>query len=318
LWRQCLGIMWNRLKNFLVKFFFRITKYLIFHHDYQAEHYRKGMEWFTSFLGYPRNRMRYESFREKGIDAEWAIPDNLNNDRVILYLHGGGYAMGSVKSHRPLVTRISLACASKVFSLNYRLAPEYPFPCAVEDAVSAYRHLRELGILAEQIIIAGDSAGGGLTVATLVSLRDSGIELPLAAVCLSPWMDLEGADPRIIQKAAEDPFIDLESIQIWGKRYAGDALRNPLASPKYADLSGLCPILVQVGTSEILYYDALTLREHCLRDGVPCVWEEYPGMIHVFQTFGGFLDEADLAIERIAHFIRSLAENNIPVMHHTP
>jgi phosphinothricin tripeptide acetyl hydrolase len=303
--------MWNRFKNFLVKLFFRVTKYLIFHHDYQAEHYRKGMEWFTSFLGYPKQRMNYEALNIGGMEAEWAIPDNLKNTRVILYLHGGGYAMGSIKSHRPLVTRIALASGSRVFSINYRLAPENMFPCAVEDAVKAYNFLRLSGVASKDIVIAGDSAGGGLTVATLVRLRDSGLEMPLAGICLSPWMDLEGSDPRMLEKADEDPFIDLESIQIWGKRYAGDERRNPLASPKYADLTGLCPILVQVGTAEILYYDALTLREHCERDGVPCRWEEYPDMIHVFQTFGGFLQEADLAIARMAEFIEQTVEQKI-------
>ncbi len=303
--------MWNRFKNFLVKLFFRLTKYLIFHHDYQAEHYRQGMEWFTSFLGYPKKRMKYEALKVGEMDAEWSIPDNLSNTWVILYLHGGGYAMGSIKSHRPLVTRIALASGSRVFSINYRLAPENMFPCAVEDAVKAYNFLRLSGVSSKDIIIAGDSAGGGLTVASLVRLRDSGLDLPLAGICLSPWMDLEGADPRMSDKAPEDPFIDLESIQIWGKRYAGDERRNPLASPKYADLTGLCPILVQVGTAEILYYDALTLREHCERDGVPCKWEEYPDMIHVFQTFGGFLQEADMAISRMAEFIKQTVEQNI-------
>lgn len=305
--------MLNRFKNKLVKFFFRVTKYLIFHHDYQAEHYRKGMEWFTSFLGYPKNRMEYLPFDIEGLPAEFAIPNTLTNTRVMLYLHGGGYAMGSIKSHRAMVTRIALAMGSKVLSIDYRLAPENTFPAAVEDAVKAYNYLRSEGYAAKEIIIAGDSAGGGLTVCTLLRLKEIGVDLPLAGVCLSPWMDLEGSDPRIKEKQAEDPFIDLESIQIWGKRYAPNDLYNPLASPKYGNLTGLCPLLIQVGTSEILYFDSLTLKANCERDGVPYVFEEYPEMIHVFQTFGGFLREADEAIQHISTFISRTAETTIPV-----
>ena len=219
--------------------------------------------------------------------------------------------MGSIKSHRPLVTRISLAAGSRVLSINYRLAPENKFPCALEDAVKAYSFLLKSGIKAKEIIIAGDSAGGGLTASTLMQIRNLAMEIPLAGVCLSPWMDLEGIDPRMLEKAEEDPFIDLESIQIWGKRYAAENLRNPLASPKYGNFSGLCPILIQVGTAEILYYDALTLKQLCERDGVKYCFEEYPEMIHVFQTFGGFLNEADEAIQHIAKFIAETAENPV-------
>jgi phosphinothricin tripeptide acetyl hydrolase len=305
--------MWNSFKNKLVKLFFRVTKYLIFHHDYQAEHYRKGMEWFTSFLGYPRKKMQYMPLEIDGMQAEWAIPDNLSNNRVILYLHGGGYAMGSIKSHRPLVTRLALASGSRALSINYRLAPENKFPCALEDALKAYSFLLQSGVKPKEIAIAGDSAGGGLTASTLMRIRDLGLEMPLAGICLSPWMDLEGSDERMLEKAEEDPFIDLESIQIWGKRYAPDDLRNPYASPKYGDFTGVCPILIQVGTAEILYYDALALKQNCERDGVQYRFEEYPEMIHVFQTFAGFLQEADYAIARIARFIAETAENPVRV-----
>jgi monoterpene epsilon-lactone hydrolase len=295
--------MKNRFKNKLVKFFFRVSKPVVYRHNLKAEYYRKGMNFLTSFLGYPKSKATFEPFSLGGMAAEWVTPKENNNDKVFLYLHGGGYGMGSIKSHRSLATRIAIQSGCKMLLIDYRMAPENKFPCAVEDAVKAYNFLRLSGYTANQIIIGGDSAGGGLTVATLVRLRDFGLEMPLAGVCMSPWMDLNGTDPRMEGKQKEDPFIDIKSIQIWGQNYAGHDLCNPLASPKYADLTGLCPLLIQVGTSESLYYDSVALRDHCKRDGVEYIYEEYPDMIHVFQTFGGFLEEADTAIFRVAEFI---------------
>jgi len=295
--------MYNRFKNKLVKFFFKVTKAAIYRHDLKAEQYRKGMEFFTSFLGYPKRKAVFEPFSLAGMDAEWITPKDKTNNRVFLYLHGGGYGMGSIKSHRALATRIAITSGSKMLLINYRMAPEHKFPGAVEDAVKAYNFLRLSGYAANQIIVGGDSAGGGLTVAALVRIKESKLEMPLAGICMSPWMDLEGSDPRMAEKQKDDPFIDIHSIQLWGQQYAGHDLKNPLASPKYADLKGLCPLLIQVGTAEVLYYDSITLCENCRRDGVHFTFEEYQDMIHVFQTFGGFLNESDLAISRIADFI---------------
>lgn len=295
--------MMEGIKNSLVKGFFRVGKPLLYRHDLKATHYRKGMDFFTSFLGYPKNKAVYETFSLAGMGAEWITPKQNLNSKAFLYLHGGGYQMGSIKSHRALATRIALASGCKMLMIDYRMAPEHKFPCAVEDAVKAYNFLRLSGYSADNIIIGGDSAGGGLTVATLVRLRDTGVDLPAAAVCMSPWMDLSGTDERLLKKEKDDPFLDIKSIQIWGNNYAKDDLKNPLASPKYADLNGLCPILVQAGTAELLYFDSVTLKEHCERDGVEVVYQEYPDMLHVFQTFGGFLKAADDAIAYIGEFI---------------
>lgn len=293
----------NRFKNRLVKFFFKITKSAIYRHDLKASQYRKGMDFFTSFLGYPKRKVTLEPFDLGGMAAEWITPKEGGNGLVFLYLHGGGYGMGSIRSHRALATRIALNSGCRMLLIDYRMAPEHKFPCAVEDAVKAYNFLRLSGYAANKIVIGGDSAGGGLTVCTLVRIKQAGLEMPLAGICMSPWMDLSGTDPRMEEKQKDDPFIDIKSIQIWGRQYAGDDLQNPLASPKYADLKDLCPLLVQVGTAEVLYYDAVTLSDHCRRDGVEFVFEEYRDMIHVFQTFGGFLNESDTAITRIGQFI---------------
>lgn len=260
------------------------------------------MNFFTSFLGYPKRKAIFEPFRIGNMDAEWITPKQYTNGKIFLYLHGGGYGMGSIKSHRGIATRIAVESGCKMLLIDYRMAPENKFPCAVEDAVKAYNFLRLSGYRADDIIIGGDSAGGGLTVATLLRIKEFGLDMPSAGVCMSPWIDLSGTNERMLEKQKEDPFIDIKSIQIWGQQYAGHDLCNPLASPKYADLRGLCPLIIQVGTSEILYYDSVLLREHCERDGVPHIYEEYPNMVHVFQTFGGFLEEADAAIKRIAEF----------------
>ncbi|MCS6982345.1 MAG: alpha/beta hydrolase, partial [Flavobacteriales bacterium] len=175
---------------------------------------------------------------------------------------------------------------------------------AVEDAATAYQYLLDMGIPPKRIAVAGDSAGGGLTVALLVKLRDEGRPMPAAGVCFSPWMELAPAWEKRKHKESCDPFIDLKSIEVWGRKYAGVHISHPLASPIHANLRGLPPLLVQVGTCEVLHYDALALRDHCVRDGVPCVLEEYPDQIHVFQVFGGFLRMADKALISAGMFIK--------------
>lgn len=307
----------NKFKNRLVKFFFKVTKSAIYRHDLKASQYRKGMNFFTWFLGYPKRKVHIEPFNLGGMAAEWIAPKAGDNGLVFIYLHGGGYGMGSIQSHRALCARLALNTGCKMLLIDYRLAPEHKFPCAVEDAVKAYNFLRLSGHPANRIVIGGDSAGGGLTICTLLRIKEFGLDMPLAAVCMSPWMDLEGNDPRMLDKQKEDPFIDIKSIQIWGQQYAGHDLHNPLASPKYASLQGLCPLLVQVGTAEVLYYDSITLREHCERDGVEFIFEEYKDMVHVFQTFGGFLNESDTAIARIGEFVKQRISQPVNTSSHS-
>ena len=240
-----------------------------------------------------------------GMPGEWIAGPGVSADRVVLYLHGGGYVIGSIATHRAMVARISQASGARVLVIEYRLAPEYPFPAAVEDATAAYRWLLAQGVDPARAVMAGDSAGGGLTVAALVSLRDSGDTLPAAAVCLSPWTDLEGTGESMATKAAVDPLIERDGIDMMAKLYlAGADPRAPLASPIYADLHGLPPMLIHVGTAEVLLDDAVRLGERARAAGVEVVLEPWEDMIHVWHCFAHVLPEAQRAIDRVGEFIR--------------
>jgi monoterpene epsilon-lactone hydrolase len=240
-----------------------------------------------------------------GVPAEWVTASGVAPERAVLYLHGGGYVVGSIRSHCELASRLSKAAAARVLLIGYRLAPEHPHPAAVEDATAAYRWLLSIGISAGRIVVAGDSAGGGLTVATLVALRDAGQPLPAAGVCISPWVDMEGIGDSMTSKAAVDPIIQVDGL----KRMAGMYLsgldpRTPLAAPLYADLSGLPPLLIQVGGSEMLLDDARRLAERARKAGVDVTLEVWDDMIHVWHVFATLLPEARQAIDGISAFIR--------------
>lgn len=297
----------GRFRNKIIKLFFKLTKLLIYRHDYTPDKYRKGMDFFTWFLRKPRG-VKYELEMVGHMDALWIRPNNIDNDSVILYLHGGGYGMGSIKSHKKMAGRIARACKTQCLIIEYRLAPEHPFPAAVEDAFYAYEWLRNKGFRPEKIVIGGDSAGGGLTLATLLKIKEKGLPQPLAAFCLSPWVDLSASSPEMDSYQDQDPFIDKESIKIWGHRYAGENVKHPLASPLYADLRGIAPVLVQVGTSEILLFENRALHKKAMELGLDFQYVEYPDMIHVFQVFGGFLPQADQAIEQIGNFVMERAK----------
>jgi monoterpene epsilon-lactone hydrolase len=240
-----------------------------------------------------------------GVRAEWIVVPGAAEDRVLLYLHGGGYVVCSVDTHRELMSRIARAAGTRALGVEYRLAPEHPFPAAVEDATAAYRWLISRGTNPAHIAIAGDSAGGGLTLATLVALRDAGEPLPAAAVCLSPWVDLEGIGDSMTTKAAEDPFVRKEMIQFMAQQYLGGRdPRTALAAPLYADLHGLPPVLIQVGTAEVLLDDATRIAERAKAAGVKVSLEVWDDMIHVWQLFAPILPEGQQAIDRSGAFIR--------------
>jgi acetyl esterase/lipase len=296
------------MRNWLIKFFFKATKKLIYRNDYAPHKYRKGMDFFTSFLRQPKN-VKYETEMVEHMDALWIRPDNIDNDSVILYLHGGGYGMGSIKSHKKLAARIARSARTQCLIIEYRLAPEHPFPAALEDSIIAYKWLLNRGFKPEKIAMGGDSAGGGLTVATLLKAKMDGLPQPLAAFCMSPWLDLAASSPEISDYQKNDPFIDGESVKIWGKRYAGENIRNPLASPLYANVDGLAPLLIQIGTSEILLFESRHFYQQALKADIEIQFEEYKDMVHVFQTFGGFLPQADKAIESIGRFILTQAQD---------
>lgn len=267
------------------------------------EERRKNLEKMASLVRLPRD-IRFESLKVGKIPAEWIITPVSVEDRIILYLHGGGYIIGSIKTHRELASRIARASKARGLLIEYRLAPEHKFPAAVEDSTLAYRWLLKKGYNPDRIVIAGDSAGGGLTVATIVALRDQGEPLPAAAICLSPWIDLEGLGESVRTKADIDPLFDMDGIIQNAKLYlGGEDPHNPLAAPLYADLTGLPPMLIQVGTWEILLDDSLRLAELAKKAGVEVILEKWEDMVHVFQSFGYYLPEAQEAVEHIGDFV---------------
>lgn len=240
-----------------------------------------------------------------GVRAEWIAAPGVASDRAILYVHGGGYVLGSIDSHRDLCERLSRAAGARVLSLDYRLAPEDPFPAAVDDSVAAYNWLVGQGIAPGSIAIAGDSAGGGLVFGTLVALRDAGVDLPACATPISPWVDLEGTGETMDSKADLDPMVQKEGIQAMGGMYVptGD-FKNPLAAPLHADLSGLPPLLIHVGTRETLLDDAIRMHDKAKAAGVDVTLDIWEGQIHVWHLFSNRLDEGEEAIQQLGAFMK--------------
>lgn len=266
---------------------------------------RTNMEAFAA-MAQPPADVTCKPVHANGVPAEWVTAPGAT-DRAILYLHGGGYVIGSIATHRDIAARISRESAARVLLAGYRLGPEHPFPAAVDDAVTSYRWLREQGIPAANLAIAGDSAGGGLTMATLLALRDGGDELPACGVCLSPWVDLTQSGRSMIDRDALDPMVHKNTLDEMARMYLNGAdASQPLASPLNGELGGLPPLLIQVGTSETLYDDSVRLAERARAAGNHVVFEPWEDMIHVFQSFS-MLPEAQRAVARIGEFVRTHA-----------
>ncbi|MBT2658150.1 alpha/beta hydrolase [Bacillus sp. ISL-18] len=243
----------------------------------------------------------------EGLYAEWLTTGPALPDKVILYLHGGGYALCSANTHRPLAARIGAAAGVKVLFPEYRLAPEHPFPAAIEDAVNVYHWLLKQGYAGKDIIFAGDSAGGGLCLATALVLRDQNEPLPAGIVCLSPWVDLTSSGESYQKNGDVDPYLSVRAVKEASRMYAGsESLDHPLISPVFADLTGLPPMLIQSGTHEILQSDALSLAAKAKAAGVNVSLKVWDGMWHVWQISGDFLPEAKRATREIGQFIRRI------------
>ena len=257
--------------------------------------------------------MTVETVEAGGRPAEWVRRSSSRADAALLYLHGGGYVIGSPRSHRHLAAAIADAARVPALVPDYRLAPEHRFPAAVDDAVAAYRFLLDRGIAPGRIAVAGDSAGGGLTVAVLCALRERGVPPPAAGVCLSPWVDLTCSGASYASRAARDPIVTRSGVADMARHYlgGGDA-RTPLASPLFGDLSGLPPLLVQVGSEEVLLDDAVELASAVRRAGGHADLEIWRNMIHVWQWFLPWLDEAQAAVAGIARFVAARLESGAP------
>ncbi|GAB3800895.1 alpha/beta hydrolase [Humibacter antri] len=225
---------------------------------------------------------------------------------TLLYLHGGGYVVGSHRTGAGLAGRIAERAGLTAYSLDYRLAPEHPFPAAVDDGLAAYRELIQCGVDPAALVVAGDSAGGGLAISTLVAARDAGLPMPAAAIAFSPLTDQTHSGRSMHELVGIDPLFTPEALDWYGPKYLGSAApAAPLASPLFAELSGLPPLLIQVGGHEILLDDSVELARAAALADVEVSLEIGAGLPHVFQKRAGELDEADAALDRVGAFIRA-------------
>lgn len=252
----------------------------------------------------PKLALQQERVDAGGVLAAWLVPPDADTDRVLLYFHGGAYVSGSIESHLGLAGNLGRAVRSRVFSVDYRLAPEYPFPAAVEDAVRAYRWLLSQGWDSAKVVFAGDSAGGGLAIAAALALRDNGTPLPGAIVCISPWTDLVCDGESWSTNIKADYIINPQELKREATLYLGDAdPKSPLASPRYAEFSGLPPMLIQVGSAEILLSDSTEMAGRAREAEVEVTLEVWEEMQHVWHFVASFVPESHQAIEKIAAFI---------------
>jgi acetyl esterase/lipase len=248
-----------------------------------------------------------EPVTANGVRAEWTSTPQDDRDAALLYVHGGGYVIGSLDSHRHVVSEAGRAARAWALALDYRLAPEHPFPAAVEDAVAGYRYLLSRGARPGRIAIAGDSAGGGLVVAAMLAIREAGLAQPACGWCISPWVDMEGIGESMSSKAETDPMVQREPLLEMAKLYLGGAdPRSPLAAPIYADLRGLAPLLIQVGAAETLLDDAVRLAKTAGAADVRVDLQVWPEMVHVWHLFHPELKAGRQAIEAGGAYVRSM------------
>ena len=264
---------------------------------------RGRLDSWARILRTPRGiRVRREEVQ--GMMAEWLTPPRAADGKLLLYLHGGGYVFGSCATHRQMASYIALAGGVRALLPEYRLAPEHPFPAAIDDTVGLYRALLAAGYPPTGIVIAGDSAGGGLTVATLLALRDAGDPMPAAACLLSPWLDLTGSGESMSTNARKDPWFKPEYMPVLAQHYCPEDERaHPLVSPVFADLRGLPPLFVQVCSEEILLSDATRIVDNARAAGGEADLEIYSGLWHVFQAFARQVPESRAAVSRIGSYI---------------
>ena len=242
-----------------------------------------------------------------GVKAEWNTPPDADPGSAIIYVHGGGYLIGSLDSHRHLTAEISRAATTRVLALDYRLAPEHPFPAAVEDTVAAYRFLLAAGLSPGRIGIAGDSAGGGLVVGAMLAIKHEGLPQPGAGWCISPWVDMEIRGASFTDLAEADPTVQRAGIQdMAGKYLAGADPQSPFAAPIHGDMRGLPPLLIQVGAAETLLDDALQLARVAGIADVVVDLQIWPEMVHVWHLFYPMLGAGRRAIASGGSFLHSM------------
>jgi acetyl esterase/lipase len=268
-----------------------------------VEDVRDGLEAIAAKL-IPPEGVQTEAVDSDGVRCEWVSAPGANPEHVICYFHGGSYLAGSLNTHRNHVANLSAVSGARALNVDYRLSPEHPFPAAVDDARIAYQWLLAQGISATNIVIAGDSAGGGLALGALLALRDAGVDLPCAGVCMSPWTDMTKSGESFVTKVADDPYLSPDGLPA-AEWYVGDEdPRHPYASPVFGDFTGLPPLYIVVGGREILLSDSIRVAEKADADGVEVILEIWYQMFHIFPFFAHVLPEAKQASEKIGMFMR--------------
>lgn len=239
--------------------------------------------------------------------AVWLTPHHCRTDRVLLYFHGGGFAIGDPSTHRGLAGALARAATARALSVDYRRAPEHPFPAGLEDCAAAYRWLLDAGTPARHIVMAGDSAGAGLALSCLLQLRDAGLPLPRGAVLMCPWVDLTLTGESFRDKVDVDPLLTQDMLRTFAEIYLADASPTaPLASPLAADLAGLPPLFIQVGSDDLLLDDATRLAARAAAAGVKVRLDVWPRMVHVWQACAPLIDAGRQAIDEAGEFIERL------------
>jgi acetyl esterase/lipase len=256
-------------------------------------------------FGTAHTEASFEAGQVGPIKGEWIRPPISEPNRLILYLHGGGFVAGSPETHRPLIAGLCIAARAAAFVPAYRLAPEYPFPAGLRDAVDTYRHLVQHGVAADGIAVAGDEAGGGLAFSLLHAIRNAGLPMPAACVAISPWADLCLSGWSILQNANSDAALSWETLFVSARHYLQNGTpADPYASPLFAPFREFPPLMVHAGSLEILRDDASRIGERAAEAGIPVSVEIYDRMEHIFQFVSG-LSEARISLDRLGHFIRT-------------
>lgn len=253
------------------------------------------------------NDVQLQKIEINGIQAVWIRPTRANQDQVAIHLHGGGYVTGSIESHLMMCIPMAQTLKMAILLPEYRLAPEYPFPAALDDALSVYKWLLSQGFQPANIFISGDSAGGGLSLATVLALRNAGLPLPAGIVCISPWTDLTLKGKSHITNAKSETLLRTDILREWAHAYASpDNFENPLVSPLYADFHGFPPIFIQVGSNEILLDDATMLARKAQADGVFVDLKVWDSVWHAWPVLGNLIPESKQAFEQISQFVQML------------
>lgn len=289
------------IQSYVIRYALRFQKWRYRHRHLSLDVHRRLIDKIGE-RAKPFEGVSFVEEKVNGLDAEWIIPPTSKKDRVILYFHGGAYQVGSLRSHRHLVSQIAGASQLKALLIDYRLAPEHPFPAGVEDAFLAYQWLLSQGY--HNVYLAGDSAGAGLALACMQKIKQADLPMPTAAILISPWVDLTASHDSIERLANKDPLLSKKALLACANQYVSARYhKDPLVSPLFADLSGFPPLLIQLGALDILLDEGQHLATRAQQAGVKVTLEVWPNMIHVWHMLVGRLPEAQRAIQHIAAFV---------------